>query len=502
MATTSTEIQIKVDTSQVNTATNALEGLAGSLDDVQSESRGAEAGLDGVAASADDVDSSGRGAKNSILELAAGMGLGKLAAEGLKEAFRFVVEATKEYVQGNEGAQEAVSELTESFGDFKRILGETIVDVGVHSGLIESLSDAFKALGEFMVENKDILMELGEAISGAVRFAIEGVLPVIIRLLELMDRLADTTQYLLTIDQQGGSNTSRTVIADSSALVEQQRQAREQRARGYMSPLAGRLFDASFVQDAATAGGSAGGGSAEDSDFGRALKEQEMYLQTKEDDMNAIRYNAMIESFNQTAAIEQERIALLESNAAIELEIERGKQEAMAQMQADTKARNMEQAALDREQAIADATAQGQKLGAALNVGLGALLENSGDTLAQKFKKLLGMQLKSLGMAAVAMGSVAIFADPYSGGAPNPAKGAALIGAGIAAQGLAAAFGAGGGGGRGSSRSFAAQPSTVSENRTFNVTNNIGMSTDPRATALEITRVTEVAERNGSRKRL
>jgi len=59
-----------------------------------------------------------------------------------------------------------------------------------------------------------------------------------------------------------------------------------------------------------------------------------------------------------------------------------------------------------------------------------------------KLMEMAGQLLTTIGSVAIAQGAIATFADPYSGGAPNPAKGIPLVAAGVAAVAVGSALSA------------------------------------------------------------
>jgi len=132
--------------------------------------------------------------------------------------------------------------------------------------------------------------------------------------------------------------------------------------------------------------------------------------------------------------------------------------------------------------------------------GLGAaIMSGDWEGFGKKALKATGQLIKATGQAAIAQGTIISLADPLTGGLPNPARGGAVIGAGVAAVVLGGALGAVGGGGRAgrSSSTPVPQATTPAVNQTYNVNTNVGMVGDPRQFGREVQVANERARRQG-----
>lgn len=145
--------------------------------------------------------------------------------------------------------------------------------------------------------------------------------------------------------------------------------------------------------------------------------------------------------------------------------------------------------------AAVDATVNGLMMfSSALGESLGG-----GEKFKDAWKKVLGSLLQGLGATFASIGSAVILADPWSGGAPNPVKGGAMIAAGLAMTALGSAFGAQKKEKKDKEKTRA--PSTNSQanvSNSYSIVNEFGITADPKGTARAFGNVLEDTRRYGT----
>lgn len=111
--------------------------------------------------------------------------------------------------------------------------------------------------------------------------------------------------------------------------------------------------------------------------------------------------------------------------------------------------------------------------------------------------KIIGGMISNLGKTMVAAGVAISIGDPAAGFLPNPARGAALIGAGTAAIVLGATLGAAGGGKTKAAAAAPTAPGGNSQSTVINQTVQFGFVGDRRAAARDVAIETDRAARLG-----
>jgi len=142
--------------------------------------------------------------------------------------------------------------------------------------------------------------------------------------------------------------------------------------------------------------------------------------------------------------------------------------------------------------AAVDATVNGlMAFSSALGESLGG-----GEKFKDAWKGILGSLLQGLGATFASIGTAVILADPWSGGAPNPVKGGAMIGAGLAMTALGSSFGV-----PKKEKEKTRAPSTNSQanvSNTYSIVNEFGITADPKGTARAFGNVLEDTRRYGT----
>jgi len=510
MAETNTTIKINVDASQVERGTAALGGMDDALNKVG----------DQASTTASQTDR----ATVSVGKMAGGVALGTAALQAAKEAFRFVTEATREYVRENARAQEQVEGITEAYTEFKTALGRSVVEIGLASGAINALTSALRLLGSTM----DALAQtsasgIGGAASEQANRTARGLVTLSEqRIDEIETELSQYSAVGRFFSVEAASlNKEREMLEERIATLRSNIESGQRVITAaqaddilYSSETGGGYTEGALTGHLNNVGRPTGGRSAGPSSEelkARAMEQLDIIRQQNEASLKAMdAENARNKALAEQNLLIENNIRLKEESLAADLAAAEAATAAADQLK--QKAFNLaNQEAADKESKVQAIGAQLTTLtsGMADSIGnmFGEMASGSNKDALQAFadnsRKVLGGMIRDLGMIAVQAGIIKLLGgDPASGFFPNP-SGGVLIGAGSAAIALGSALGAGGGkGGKGSGNTISpAQPSTVSENRTFNVTNNIGMSTDPRATAQAITKTLDTGTRQGIKQR-
>lgn len=495
---------------------------------IDGESRGAQEAIQKVStdlrgmastatAASTQASSAIGGMATSFGRLTTAVFLGGSAVEVARKGLQFLVSATSDYIASSEEAQEQTSALTQEYGDLRMSVGRVIVEIGRGTGIIAAATGAFSLL------NRAVEATFNPQTNERINAFVESLAPIagittdvrdlsdalIANELSALDAsiatraltLAQAQQQLAESNAQyAGTSYYDQVVTNAPAVLAAQRDLNaelERRAQLESEVLARRQSAESTAPVGGIGGRAAFAGGAIDiqaietaapraatsvrdlTDALRGLKEQEIALAEKGD----LRREAMIESFNETARIERERVDAIQAQAEREIEIERGKQAAIMELRATVKAADMAEqseaaaAALElvraRQEAVADSAAQAF-----------AGLANANEKFSKSVVRSVANQLAARGIEAIRDGVIQTIRGNPMGIPLGIAGGAALA----AARGLGSSIAEGGGRGAGSQ----AAPVT-NNNVSVNVVVPNGMQSD------QVTYVTRAAEEGARR---
>lgn len=517
MADNTANIKVNFNTSDLDKATASVDDLKGEFNSLNGAAGNASEGLD-------DVRGSASRAEGGMGRLLGKLALGAAAFRAIQGAARFASEATREYVEDNEDVQEQLEGMTSAFGEFKTALGRSIVTLAQTSGAVDVLARAMRGLGAAF----DAVS--GYSASGTAEITNSRALGRARSTLEIAEaRLRDMQGG----EGEGGGadgNSQQYSRRDIEDQIEVVRQLANQVESGSRNVAQAGVNAVMYSQRLSQFGGPNSrkieGGEARNA-YGFTEEEQnEINRRTQQaadtfrafyQDLNQQRkdHQEFVKGLMQEEAdMERERLRILAGFQKQEIDMRAMKDEMIERQQdkllrasqdSGGKERSSTKETIDELRGFST-----EIVGAFGNVAASGLSEmfdslfekvdEGGPKLGTKMRKMLGEQLKAMGQAAVAWGTIALIPPPWNPNG-NPVAGGALIGAGTAAMALGSAFGASGGKGNGGAAKPAV-PRDFNQSRTFNVTNNIGVVGDPRSAAQVINRTLETGTRQGSRQRV
>lgn len=451
---------------------------------IDGESRGAqeaiakvEVGLRGVAstavASSSTTSAALGGMAASFGRMTTAVFLGGSAVEVARKGIQILTGAVTRYVAENEEAQQQTEAFTQATDQASDSVAAFVLNMGEASGVTSALTYGIRLLG-------DALDALGQRSAGGIGSAAT------VQSLRTAERLAADSQERIDeigrlLDEYNPVSSFVSVeaaslraerdmlnarIEDLQAVISSGSQAVAQRGAEAIA-YAARLAQFGGPNAEAARPDSGGGRSRERVDEMRAGKEEEIALADK----LTIRREAMIESFNETGALERERVDAIQAQADREVEIERGKQAALVELRASVKAGDLQ---ADAEQAAAalDVIRGRQEDIARTTSDMVAGIISSNEKVSKSTIKGLANQLAVRGIEALYEGGMMLF-HGNPAGLGLAALGGSALGA---AKGLGSSISEGGGRGAGA----AAAPVT-NNNVQVRVVAPAGMTTDTAA---------------------